>query len=105
MSTRSVIGYETQTGSYVGVYCHFDGYKSHMMPQLEEMSWAAVKCEVDKALYEKAGCRELKDHVMKCYDEQPDPARWGYTVWDDSGSAPLEFNYRKRLDGAVDVVY
>ena len=50
MSTRSVIGYETQTGSYVGVYCHFNGYKSHMMPQLEEMSWAAVKCEVDSSI-------------------------------------------------------
>lgn len=26
MSTHSFIGYETETGSVVGVYCHYDGF-------------------------------------------------------------------------------
>ena len=100
MSTRSVIGYETQTGSYIGVYCHFDGYKSHMMPQLEEMSWAAVKCEVDKALYENAGARQLNNCVMECYEQTPNPDEWGYTEHTNSH----DYNYKKRLDGTVDVI-
>jgi hypothetical protein len=107
MATSSIVGYETETGSYVGVYCHFDGYESHMMPQLKEMSWMAVKCEVDKALYKNAGARQLKNCVMECYKEAPSPDKWGCTEWpatERRGFVIDKRRYRKRLDGTVEVI-
>lgn len=29
MATRSVISRKTESGSYLGIYCHYDGYPSH----------------------------------------------------------------------------
>ena len=38
MGTRSNIYIETEPGTYIGTYCHFDGYPSHMFPILESMA-------------------------------------------------------------------
>ncbi len=35
MGTRSNIYVETEPGTYIGTYCHYDGYPSHMFPTLE----------------------------------------------------------------------
>ena len=101
MSTRSVIGYETQDGKFVGVYCHYDGYTSNMLPQLESMSWEEVSREVNKALYEFGGARSLEDFRFECFQEPPRPETWGYFEWPPAQSQ--EYNYRKRLDETVEV--
>ena len=36
MGTRSAIGYRLPLGSVRASYCHWDGYKSHQLPILEE---------------------------------------------------------------------
>jgi len=104
MGTRSVIGYETEDGGYVGVYCHYDGYTEHMLPQLQEMSYEAVVDEVNRALFENAGARQLRGRVFECFDEDPEPDEWGYFEWPlRSEGAYQEYNYRKRRDGTVEI--
>ena len=38
MGTRSHIYIETEEGGFLGTYCQFDGYPSHMFPQLADRS-------------------------------------------------------------------
>ena len=38
MGTRSNIYIEVDPGTYLGTYCHYDGYPSHMFPTLSYMS-------------------------------------------------------------------
>ena len=38
MGTRSNIYVETEPGTYLGTYCHFDGYPSYMLPILKDMT-------------------------------------------------------------------
>lgn len=35
MSTRAFVGYKKEDGFIDYIYCHFDGYPSHMIPVLE----------------------------------------------------------------------
>jgi len=42
MATRSHIYIETEEGGFLGTYCQFDGYPSHMFPQLEQRSHTEV---------------------------------------------------------------
>lgn len=37
MSTRSIIAKPTEDGSWRGRYCHWDGYPSHMIPELSRI--------------------------------------------------------------------
>ena len=101
MSTQSVIGYETEEGGYVGVYCHYDGYTEHMLPQLQAMSYEAVVDEVNRALFKNAGARQLQGRAFDCFGGAPEPKSWGYFKWPCRGQ---QYNYRKRLDGTVEVV-
>tara|TARA_R110002110_G_scaffold353661_2_gene563561 strand:+ start:881 stop:1252 length:372 start_codon:yes stop_codon:yes gene_type:complete len=38
MGTRSNVYVETDPGTYLGTYCHYDGYPAHMFTALSEMS-------------------------------------------------------------------
>ena len=38
MGTRSNVYVETDPGTYLGTYCHYDGYPSHMFPTLRDIS-------------------------------------------------------------------
>ena len=42
MGTRSHIYIETEPGMFLGTDCQFDGYPSHMFPQLEQRSHIEV---------------------------------------------------------------
>ena len=42
MGTRSHIYIETEPGMFLGTYCQFDGYPSHMFPQLEQRTHTEV---------------------------------------------------------------
>ena len=35
MGTRSNVYVETEQGTYLGTYCHYDGYPDHMFPTLQ----------------------------------------------------------------------
>lgn len=98
MATRSTIGYETPDGGYIGVYCHYDGYPSNMLPQLKEMSWDQVTEAVSRALLQGGG-RSLVGGKLETYGETSDPSLWLRDAWP---CVAEEYNYRKRLDGTVD---
>lgn len=98
MATRSVIGYETPDGGYVGVYCHYDGYPSHMLPQLKEMTWDQVTEAVSRALLQGGG-RCLINCELETFRETSDPSQWLRDKWPCMNE---DYNYRKRLDGTVD---
>ena len=100
MATRSTIGYETKDGGYVGVYCHYDGYPKHMLPQLQQMSWEELSLQVNRALLQGGG-RSLEGGEMETYNEPSNPKEWLRDAWPCTAE---EFNYRKRLDGTVECV-
>ena len=98
MATRSTIGYETQDGGYVGVYCHYEGYPDHQGPILEGMYHADVVILVNQALA-SGGIRFLdaggRHEIYR--DRSIDPETdWPYCAED--------YAYIKRLDGRVEWV-
>jgi len=97
MATRSAIGYETAGGSYVGVYCHYDGYPKYMGPILHRMFHADVVIMVSKALA-GGGIRCIdEDGTYEIFNDRPSPAvgpHWPCLAYD--------FAYRKCLDGRVE---
>lgn len=98
MSTRSTIGYETAEGDYIGVYCHFDGYPKHMIPELSRMTWEDVSVAVTAGLL-GGGIRCIDDYVSESYDEASDPNKWIISQWPTNEN---KYNYRKRLDGTLE---
>jgi len=100
MATRSTIGYETPDGGYIGVYCHWDGYPRHMLPELQSMTWEQVTEAVSRALLQGGG-RSLEGGELETYGEPSDPKQWLRDTWPCSIE---EYNYRKRLDGTVDCI-
>jgi len=100
MATRSTIGYETPDGGYIGVYCHWDGYPKHMLPELQSMTWEQVTEAVSRALLQGGG-RSLEGGELETYGEPSDPKQWLRDTWPCSIE---EYNYRKRLDGTVDCI-
>ncbi len=96
MATRSTIGYETQDGGYIGVYCHYDGYPENIAPQLKQMTWEEVTLQVNRALLQGGG-RSLDGNELQTFKDggssRPE------TQWP---SCPEQYAYRKRLDGTVD---
>ena len=104
MSTHSTIGYETEDGGYVGVYCQFDGYPTHMLPILKQTPLEIVRSEVERALVE-GGLRAIDFGVWETYgDAHGDRSKreeWIHQSWPCHAN---EYNYRVRLDGSVECV-
>jgi hypothetical protein len=104
MATRSTIGYETQNGDYVAVYCHYDGYPRHMGPALSAMLHADVVIMVSKGL---AG-----GGIRTVFSPDSEGRAGGYEVFNDGPrspdtewpSRPEEYAYRKRWDGRVEFI-
>lgn len=94
MSTHSAVGYEQDDGSFVGVYCHYDGYPDHMVPCLKRMFHADVVIMVNEAL-RHGGIRSIG-------------YKGGYDTLEGKGTSPilewpsqLEYSYVKLRDGAI----
>ncbi len=94
MSTHSAIGYEQEDGSFIGVYCHYDGYPDHMVPNLKRMFHADVVIMVNEAL-RRGGIRSIG---YKC----------SYDTLEGKGTSPilkwpsqLEYSYVKLRDGTL----
>jgi hypothetical protein len=75
MSTHSFIGYETDTGSVVGVYCHYDGY-------LDGVGYVLKKHYTDpakiKALVELGSLSSLGSHLGEkhTFTDDVDEKEW-----------------------------
>jgi len=101
MATRSTIGYETEDGGYVGVYCHWDGYPKNIGPSLHAMLHADVVIMVEEAL-RNGGMRCLNGpNDFEDYNESSDRSRWLTDSWPERSE---DYAYRKRLDGRVEYI-
>ena len=58
MATRSVIGYIQEDGSFIGSYCHYDGYPSGVGLNLLMMSSDDIKTMVTAGII-KGGIRSI----------------------------------------------
>lgn len=100
MATRATIGYETDNGGCVAVYCHYDNFPSRILPILKKMTFEEVKAMVEDALY-NGGLRYIEgDLSYETFEEKS-----GYHVWRyDTAFANLngtDYAYYKRKDGTV----
>ena len=104
MSTHSTIGYETEDGGYVGVYCQFDGYPDHMLPALKLHPRQRVINEVERALTQ-GGLRFVDGNQWETYGDSAGETsareEWLHSEWPCREN---EYNYRVRVDGTVECV-
>jgi hypothetical protein len=104
MATRSVIGVERADGSFLGVYCHYDGYPSHVVPLMQAMSREQLLTEIEKAIAED-GMRQFmgvgSETFTMNHGSTPDGSAWDYKFWPCRAQ---EYNYRLRLDGEIDIL-
>jgi len=104
MSTRSVIGYETEEGGFVGCYMHFDGYPDNIKPQLESIPHFVVKTEIERALTQ-SGLRCLDKCSFTTYgDFRNETSNREDEVYSEWPCRDQEYNYIKRLNGSVECV-
>ena len=98
MATRGTIGYETQDGGFVGVYCHYDSYPSHMGPALHGMLHIDIVIMVSRAL--AAGGIRVVSGINE-YELFNDGPAFVHTEWP---GCPEEYAYRKRLNGKLEYI-
>ena len=99
MGTRSNIYIETEHGTYIGTYCHYDGYPSHMFPTLTKIGHDDLLVHILigisqgglRGIYPHAETEYLGDFSSPCILTNPHM---------DCGWGP-EFIYIKRYDGKV----
>ena len=58
MATRSVIGYMQADGSYIGCYCHYDGYPSGVGSNLLKMNPEDIRTMVTAGII-RGGIRSI----------------------------------------------
>ena len=76
MSTRSTVAYEDDNGKTIGVYCHYDGFPSRMLPILKNMTFEDVKAMVEDALC-NGGLRYIEhDSTYETYMEHCERSMW-----------------------------
>jgi len=101
MGTRSNVYVETEPGEYIGTYCHYDGYPSHMFPTLTDMDREKLLGHILIAMT-RGGFRVIEgyiDEVMTTeYLDDTVPAIMTNPAMEDWGP---DYVYIKRLDGKV----
>tara|TARA_B100000686_G_C16065925_1_gene606962 strand:- start:55 stop:495 length:441 start_codon:yes stop_codon:yes gene_type:complete len=102
MGTRSHIYIETEPGMFLGTYCQFDGYPSHMFPQLEERSHDEVYSIVVRG--------QTRGGLVGFAATPSAPVEYQHGIGDASflfnptdylESTCVNYVYVKRLDGSV----
>jgi hypothetical protein len=97
MATRSVIGYMQEDGTYLGVYCHYDGYPSGVGRTLMKMNSEDIKAMVTAGIM-RGGIRCINS---------PDLAEVEYfnEVWPEARRTQLpggeEYDYILDTDGSL----
>ena len=106
MSTHSFIGYETETGSVVGVYCHYDGY-------LDGVGYMLKKHYIDpakiKALVELGSLSSLGAHLGEkhAFDDDVYEKEWTTAYHRDRGEelAIAEYDDMYSISGTYEFMY
>lgn len=100
MATRSVIGYMQVDGSFVGCYCHYDGYPSGVGSNLLKMNSEDIRTMVTAGIM-KGGIRCINS---------PDLAEVEYfnEVWPEAKRTQLpggeEYTYILYANGALECI-
>ena len=97
MGTRSNVYVETEPGTYVGTYCHYDGYPSHMFPTLSAIDKDLLLTHVLLAA-PQGGFRIIKTHGTEYLDDYANPCVLENPAFEDLGP---EYIYIKCHDGSV----
>ena len=102
MGTRSHIYIETEEGGFLGTYCQFDGYPSHMFPQLTDRSHDEVYSIIVKGQTRGGlvGLAATPSAPVEYQDGIADPS-FLFNPMDYLESSPVNYVYVKRLDGTV----
>ena len=102
MGTRSHIYIETEEGGFLGTYCQFDGYPSHMFPQLTDRSHDEVYSIIVKGQTRGGlvGLAATPSAPVAYQDGIADPS-FLFNPMDYLESSPVNYVYVKRLDGSV----
>ena len=97
MGTRSNVYVETEPGTYVGTYCHYDGYPSHMFPTLTAIDNDVLLTHILLAA-PQGGFRIIKTHGTEYLDDYTYPCGLQNPSMEDLGP---EYVYIKCFDGSV----
>ena len=102
MGTRSHIYIETEEGGFLGTYCQFDGYPSHMFPQLTDRSHDEVYSIIVKGQTRGGivGLAATPSAPVAYQDGAAQPS-FLFNPMDYLESSPVNYVYVKRVDGTV----
>jgi len=97
MATRSVIGYIQEDGSFIGVYCHYDGYPSCMGQKLLGMADEDIRTIVTAGIM-KGGIRTVGGSTL-------DSVEYFDEHWSEAKRTQLpggeEYDYILDTDGTL----
>jgi len=97
MATRSVIGYMQADGSYIGCYCHYDGYPSGVGLNLLMMSSDDIKTMVTAGI--------IKGGIRSIYGSDLAGVEYFNEVWPEARRTQLpggeEYDYILDTDGSL----
>lgn len=99
MGTRAHIYIETEPGAFLGTYCQFDGYPSHMFPQLEQRSHDEIYGIVIKG-QTRGGLQSIHPTEGVKYQGGMFDS-FLFDPMDYLESTCVSYVYVKRLDGSV----
>ena len=96
MSTRSVIGHIDHNNNFVAVYCHYDGYPSHMVPSLESLAEKHGSSGIrDMIIHAQVngGMRAINATSFETFQETSNAYDWSYTIDDVRAGRGQEYTY------------
>ncbi len=97
MATRSVIGYIQEDGSYLGVYCHYDGYPSGVGSFLLKMNPEDIKTMVTAGI--------IKGGIRSIYSSDLTEVEYFDETWPEARRTQLpggeEYDYILDTDGSL----
>ena len=97
MATRSVIGYIQTDGSFLGCYCHYDGYPSGVGSYLLKMNPEDIRILVNQGIM-KGGVRAVNSSTLS-------DAEYFNEVWPEAKRTELpggeEYDYILDTDGSL----
>ena len=102
MGTRANVYIETEPETYLGTYCHYDGYPKHMFHTLSGMDNDKLLGHILIAMTQ-GGFRGIHaaDHEAGCTEYFGDYSDTCLLTDPQTDNSGIEFIYVKKLDGKV----